>query len=51
MIRQQDGSRRHEDVSNISSVVKALEEEKIFRVYSRDSKTESELKKIWEEAK
>ena len=50
-IRLPDGSDSHEDVANLSPVVAALSEEKIFRVYARNSEVMEKLLKIWEEAK
>ena len=50
-IRLPDGSDSHEDVANLSPVVAALGEEKIFRVYARNSEVMEKLLKIWEEAK
>ena len=50
-IRLPDGSGQHEDVAKLSPVVKALGEEKIFRVYARDNDVMAKLKDIWEEAK
>lgn len=51
MIRRPDGSHRHEDVANISSVVESLREEQVFRIYSRDAEVEDQVETIWEEAK
>ena len=48
-IRASDGSDRHEDVAKRSEVVKALGEERIFRVYARNSAVEETLSDIWEE--
>ena len=50
-IRLPDGSGRHEDVAQLSQVVKALGEEKIFRVYARNTEVEGKLEAIWKEAK
>ena len=50
MIRLADGSDRHEDVGKISPVVNALGEERVFRVYARDSEVMQVLKEIWKEA-
>ena len=51
MIRQSDGSGRHEDVANISPVVRSMVEERVFRVYYRNDDLGNELKQIWKEAK
>ena len=49
-IRLPDGTGRHEDVARISSIIGALEEDKIFRVYGRNSEIMSSLNHIWREA-
>jgi uncharacterized protein len=49
-IRLPDGSGHHEDVAKLSPVVRALGEEKIFRVYARDQEVMNQLTDIWEEA-
>jgi HD superfamily phosphohydrolase len=51
MIRRPDKSGQHEDVAKLSSVVRGLEERRIFRVYARSDDVYSELDKIWAEAK
>ena len=50
-IRLPDGSGRHEDVANLSPVIKALSKEKLFRVYARDDDVMAKLREMWEEAK
>jgi hypothetical protein len=50
-IRRSDGTGRHEDVANVSAVVAALKEEKVFRVYARTEKVMQKLESIWEEAR
>ena len=50
MIRLSDGSGRHEDVANISPVVKSLGEEQLFRVYARNTEVMQSLEEIWKEA-
>ena len=50
MIRLSDGSGRHEDVAKVSPVVKALGEERVFRVYARNSKVMKVLQDICKEA-
>lgn len=49
-IRIPGGAGRHEDVAKLSSVINALGEEKIYRVYAREPHVMNELQKIWEEA-
>ncbi len=49
-IRLPDGTGRHEDVARLSSVIRALGEDKIFRVYGRDGDVMDSLNQMWEEA-
>ena len=49
LIRVPDGSDKHEDVARISPIVKALGEERIFRVYARNPEVGDVLSGIWKE--
>jgi hypothetical protein len=49
VIRRADGSDRHDDVANVSDVVKAIGERELFRVYARDKTSMDRLKNIWHE--
>lgn len=49
MIRKPDGSGGHDDVADMSRVVDALREEKLFRVYGRTPEVMDKLEGIWKE--
>ena len=48
MIEHSDSSRRPIDLAEDSPMVKALGEERIYRVYGRDKETMRKLEQIWE---
>ena len=50
-IRLPDGSDSHEDVANLSPVIKALSKETLFRVYARNDDVMAKLREMWEDVK
>ena len=49
-IRLPDGTERHEDVAELSPVIQALKEEKVFRVYGRNGEVMAKLTELWKGA-
>ena len=49
-IRLPDGTERHEDVAELSPVIQALKEEKVFRVYGRTGEVMAKLTELWKGA-
>ena len=50
VIRRADGSGRHDDVADVSEVVRAIGERELFQVYARSSIAMERLETIWREA-